>query len=57
MSKEERLSISTEVLNTLLNVLAQRPYAEVANIITEAQQDVRPIVSQVEPELEKANAK
>ena len=43
-----KFSISEEILNKLLNVLAQRPYAEVAGIIQEVQQDAKPLVSDVD---------
>ena len=46
----EKVTISTEVLNKVLNVLAQRPYAEVANIIDEVQKDVTPLVQEVDKE-------
>ena len=41
--KEERLSVSTEVLNKALNTLAQMPYSQVAGVIQSLQQDVRPL--------------
>lgn len=34
--------ISEDLLNKIINVLAQRPYAEVAGLITEIQEDIKP---------------
>ncbi len=37
----ERVSISTAVLNTVLQILSGLPYSQVANTIAEVQQDVQ----------------
>lgn len=52
----ERVTVSVEVLNRVLGVLSQRPYAEVANIITEVQQDVRPVAQGVDDNAEQMAA-
>lgn len=46
----DRMTVSTEMLNKVLNVLAQRPYAEVAQVINELQQDIKPILTEVPEE-------
>ena len=38
-----QFTISEEVLNKVLSVLAQQPYGSVANIIQEVQQDIKPV--------------
>jgi hypothetical protein len=47
MSNNERVTVSTEIMNKALGVLSQRPYMEVAGIISELQADVRPIAQGV----------
>ena len=37
----ERITVSTEVMNEVLNVLAQLPYAQSAAIIQKVQGDIR----------------
>ena len=43
----ERVTISGEVLNEVLNVLGQLPYVQSANVIKKIQEDIRPIVEGV----------
>ena len=39
----ERVSISTEVLNGVLKVLAEMPFSQVANVINAIQADAKPV--------------
>lgn len=49
----ERVTITTEMLNKIFGVLGNMPYAQVAALFQEIQQDVRPLVSEApEPKKE-----
>jgi len=39
----ERLSISKDTLQLVLNLLGQMPYAQVAQVVEQVKQDVQPI--------------
>ena len=39
----ERVTLSTEVLNGVLKVLAAQPYSDVANVINAIQNDAKPV--------------
>jgi hypothetical protein len=42
----ERMTVSTEVLNKVLQVLGAMPYAQVASVVQELQQDAQPLESE-----------
>jgi len=39
----ERVTLSTEVLNGVLKVLAEMPFSQVANVINSIQADAKPV--------------
>jgi len=40
---QERVSVSVEVMNKVMAVLGNLPYQQVAGLVQEVQQDVKPI--------------
>jgi hypothetical protein len=41
--KEERVTVSVEVLNKVMAVLGQLPYQQVSGIVDELRADVKPV--------------
>ena len=44
---DERLTLTVGTLNKIFNTLGQMPYAQVAALITEIQQDIRPLMAEI----------
>lgn len=50
--KEMKFEVEQEVLNKIIRYLATKPYAEVAQLISELNQNIKPIEEKIENEQE-----